>query len=106
VPETIDVEIHIGDDEHGLVNTDYTKYYNLHLNLSGYVEDILFRLPNGDLWYFEYPAAANFGELTWRARLEHFSITDPKDFVTYPTYVQIGDKYFDIAETGELVVPL
>lgn len=106
VPETIDVEIHIGDDEHGLVNTDYAKYYNLHLNLSGYVEDILFRLPNGDLWYFEYPAAANFGELTWRARLEHFSITDPKDFVTYPTYVQIGDKYFDIAETGELVVPL
>ena len=106
IPQTINLTAKVGEPANGLVNTDYGQYYNLHLNLAGYTENVLFRLPNGDLWYFEHPRAAGIGEVKWRAQLEHFNISNPKDFVTYPTYVQIGDKYLDIAETGEITIPL
>lgn len=106
IPETIELEVQLGDPDRGLINTDYGQYYNLHLNLSGYTENVLFRLPNGDLWYFEHPTAPGIGKVKWRAQLEHFNIANPKNFVTYPTYVQIGDKYLDIAETGEITIPV
>ena len=107
IPERIDLSIRMSnDDEYGLINTDYAQYYNLHLDTSGYTDNVLFRLPDGDLWYFSYITDPNQGELKYTAVLHHFHIEDKKDFVTYPTYVRIGNTYLDIAETGEITVPL
>ena len=107
IPERIDLSVRMSnDDEYGLINTDYARYYNLHLDTSGYTDNVLFRLPDGDLWYFDHMFDVNEGELKYTAVLNHFHIEDKKDFVTYPTYVRIGNTYLDIAETGEITVPL
>lgn len=107
IPEKIDLSIRMPDDnEYGLINTDYARYYNLHLDTSGYTDNVLFRLPDGDLWYFSHMFDVNEGELKHTAVLNHFHIEDKKDFVTYPTYVRIGNTYLDIAETGEITIPL
>lgn len=106
IPEKINLGMKLSEPTNGLINTDYGQYYDLKLNLAGYTENVLFRLPNGDLWYFEHPYVSGIGKVKWRAQLEHFNIADPKDFVTYPTYVRIGDTYIDIAETGEITIPL
>lgn len=107
IPERIDLSVRTSDDnEYGLINTDYARYYNLHLDTSGYTDNVLFRLPDGDLWYFSHIFDVNEGELKHTAVLNHFHIEDKKDFVTYPTYVRVGNTYLDIAETGEITVPL
>jgi len=55
IPERIDLSVRMSnDDEYRLINTDYAQYYNLHLDTSGYTDNVLFRLPDGDLWYFSH----------------------------------------------------
>ena len=84
-----------------VVDIDYIDYYGLSNGASAYVlENTLFRLPTGELYWFEWKDSKRIA-----ATLRHWEITDKNNYTAYPSFVKIDDEVIDLAETEDLIVP-